>query len=272
MNSPFDKALAGGLTLAILSIGGAFVWEGGNLLALFNGPAMLIIFGGTIGTALIGLPMTRFRGIPKVALVAWHEPVVSPEALIEEIVAACETARREGLLSLQGRVADMKHPFSQKYLRMFINGTDPEFIRETADLELNNSGVRHSAGAAIFNKMGSYSPTMGIIGTVMGLISTLAKAGGDPTELIHAIAVAFTATLWGVFFANAILLPIGDKLKNRHNDEELLNEITIQGVFAIQTGYTPRLVRTLLESTLRGEKIPRGAAAQAAAATNGANR
>ncbi len=265
MKKPFDKALVGGMALAVISILGAFIWEGGHISALFNGPAMLIIFGGTIGTALIGLPMMRFLEIPQVALVAWHEPTVTAKSLIGDLVSACEKARRDGLLSLQRDVAEIRHPLAQKYLRMFINGTDPLFIQEAADLELNNAAVRHTAGAGIFNKLGAYAPTMGIIGTVMGLISTLAKAGGDPTHLIHAIAVAFTATLWGVFIANAIFLPIGDKLKNRHNDEELLNEITLQGVFAIQKGYSPRLVRTLLQSTLKGKEQQKAGAARAAA-------
>jgi chemotaxis protein MotA len=255
----------GGLLLGLACIIGSFMMEGGRIMALFNAPAMIIIFGGTIATGIIGLPWTRFLDIPKVLRMAVQLPAVTPDKLINELVSACEKARRDGLLALQHDVANMKHPFAQKYMRLFINGTDAAFLEEAQALELENLHVRHANGAGAFNKMGGYAPTMGIIGTVLGLITTLAAAGGDPTHLIHAIAVAFTATLWGVFLSNAILLPIGDRLKNRHADEMLLNEIATQGVFAIHKGYSPRLVRSLLQSTLAGS-VQRKAEAAAPAA------
>jgi chemotaxis protein MotA len=109
---------------------------------------------------------------------------------------------------------------------------------------------RHSSGSAVFNKMGGYAPTMGVIGTVMGLISTFSHAGGDPTALIKAIAGAFIATFWGVMLANLALLPIGDKLKNKHQEEVLLHGIILEGISCIQLGYAPRIVRTRLLSML----------------------
>ncbi|CUS83938.1 MotA/TolQ/ExbB proton channel family protein [Candidatus Kryptonium thompsonii] len=133
-------------------------------------------------------------------------------------------------------------------LRLAIDGTDPETIREIADIEINYITERHMANATVFQKMGGYAPTMGIIGTVMGLISTLANAGGDPNELIHHIASAFIATLWGVFSANIIWLPIADRLKAIHAEEKVLLEIIVEGVLAIQAGEVPTIIKTKLYS------------------------
>jgi len=249
-----DIGLLAGLLLGLGSVVASFIWEGGKLGSLVNGPAMLIIFGGTAATTLIGLPLRKFLEAWRVFLKVAFDHKESPAELIQELVMACEKARREGLLALQKDVNKLKMPFAQKYMKMFINGTEPELIMEMSELELEHMRERHSSGSAVFNKMGGYAPTMGVIGTVMGLISTFSHAGGDPTALIKAIAGAFIATFWGVGLANLVFLPIGDKLKNKHTEEVLLHAITLEGISCIQAGYAPRIVRTRLMAMLANKE------------------
>lgn len=245
-----DIGLIAGLLVGLGSIVGSFLWEGGKVTALIQGPAMLIIFGGTIATTLVGMPLNQFLDAWRVFLKVAFDHKETPQELIQELVMACEKARREGLLALQKDVNNLKMPFAQKYMKMFINGTEPELIAEMSGIELEHMRERHAAGTAVFNKMGGYSPTMGVIGTVMGLISTFSHAGGNPAELVHSIAGAFIATFWGVLLANIIFLPVGDKLKNKHQQEVLLHAITLEGITCIQAGYAPRIVRTRLLAML----------------------
>ena len=139
------------------------------------------------------------------------------------IVNLAYVIRREGILALESQIATVDDPFLRKGVQLMIDGSEQEYIKEVLDLELDQMSERHMKGAQMFSKMGGFAPTMGIIGTVMGLINTLARAGGDPNDLIHHIAGAFIATLWGVFNANIIWLPMGDKLKFRRVDLVILS-------------------------------------------------
>jgi len=139
------------------------------------------------------------------------------------IVNLAYVIRREGILALESQIATVDDPFLRKGVQLMIDGSEQEYIKEVLDLELGQMSERHMKGAQMFSKMGGFAPTMGIIGTVMGLINTLARAGGDPNDLIHHIAGAFIATLWGVFNANIIWLPMGDKLKFRRVDLVILS-------------------------------------------------
>ena len=139
------------------------------------------------------------------------------------IVNLAYVIRREGILALESQIATVDDPFLRKGVQLMIDGSEQEYIKEVLDLELDQMSERHMKGAQMFSKMGGFAPTMGIIGTVMGLINTLARAGGDPNDLIHHIAGAFIATLWGGFNANIIWLPMGDKLKFRRVDLVILS-------------------------------------------------
>lgn len=247
-NSNFEFGTIVGLILGVLSIFGSFLLEGGTLGALILIPAMLIVFGGTIATAMIGSPAKIFFKIPSFIKLALVPPKFNIVETIDMIVNYAIIARKDGILALEKEVNNISHPFLKKMLRLAIDGTDPETIREIADIEINYITERHMANAMIFQKMGGYAPTMGIIGTVMGLISTLANAGGDPNELIRHIASAFIATLWGVFSANIIWLPISDRLKSIHAEEKVLLEIIVEGVLAIQAGEVPTIIKTKLYS------------------------
>ena len=239
-----------GLAFGIISIFGSFLMEGGKIGALIMIPAMTIVFGGTFATAMIGTSFKQFGKMWKFAIIAFMPPKHDVEKLIESIVKYATVARKDGLLALEKELGGIQHSFLKKMLRFAIDGTDPQTMRAVADAEMGFLNERHTSNAQIFQKMGGYSPTMGIIGTVMGLIVTLANAGGDPNDLIHHIATAFIATLWGIFMANIVWLPIADKLKTIHSQENLVMEITLEGVLALQAGEIPAIVRAKLRAML----------------------
>jgi len=244
---------AGGLVFGVGSVFGSFMLEGGQVGALILLPAMVIVFGGTIAAALIGTSAREVLGIRKLIHLTLFRPTYRLKETIESIVGFSSIARKDGLLMLDKELLRIENPFLRKLLRFAIDGTEPQVLRSIGETELKYVAERHARGAAIFQKMGGYSPTMGIIGTVMGLIATLAAAGQDPNELIRHIASAFIATLWGVFMANLVWLPLADKLKNIHHDEELYMDITVEGILSIQAGEVPDSLRAKLQSMLPRE-------------------
>ena len=250
MSKSLDIGTVGGLLLGVIAIFGSFMLEGGQVGALILLPAMVIVFGGTFAAAMIGTSVRSVLGISKLMRLAIFPPTFDMRATIESIVSYSTMARKEGLLSLEKELGKVTNPFMRKVLRFAIDGTDPDVLRTLAETEVTYVSERHMTGAAIFQKMGGYSPTMGIIGTVMGLIATLASAGEDANKLIHHIASAFIATLWGVFMANIVWLPLADKLKNIHNDEDLFMQMIVEGILSIQAGEVPSVIKAKLSSML----------------------
>jgi chemotaxis protein MotA len=253
MKRTLDVGMVGGLALGLLSIFGSFVLEGGEVGALILLPAMVIVFGGTLAAALIG---NSFGSIVQVAKEVWRAlfPVQRDRAtMIETLVRYSILSRKDGLLSLEKEMHQVPDPFMRKMLQFVIDGTDPAVLKSLAETEVRYTSERNLRQAGILTKMGGYSPTMGIIGTVMGLIATLAAAGNDPNELIHHIASAFIATLWGVFMANLVWLPLADKLKALAADEQLYQEMIVEGVLALQAGEIPSVIRAKLTSMVQEE-------------------
>ena len=250
MKKKLDIATVGGLLFGVVAIFGSFMLEGGSVGALILLPAMVIVFGGTFAAAMIGTSIKTFSRIGKLLALAFFPPQFEVKDAIAKIVTFSAIARKDGLLSLEKELGRVENKFMKKILRFAIDGTDPEVLRSLAETEVLNVAERHAQGAAIFQKMGGYSPTMGIIGTVMGLIATLAAAGDDANTLIHHIASAFIATLWGVFMANIVWLPIFDKLKYAHGEENLFMEIIVDGILSIQAGEIPSVIKAKLNSML----------------------
>lgn len=250
MKRTLEIGTIAGLLFGLIAIFGSFLMEGGNFGALIMIPAMTIVFGGTFATAMIGTSFKQFSKIWKFAIIAFMPPKQDVEKVIDSIVRYATVARKDGLLALEKELGGINQNFLKKMLRFAIDGTDPQTMRTVAEAEIGFLNERHSSNAQIFQKMGGYAPTMGIIGTVMGLIVTLANAGGNPNDLIHHIASAFIATLWGIFTANIIWLPIADKLKTIHGEESLVMEVTLEGVLALQAGEIPAIVKAKLRSML----------------------
>lgn len=224
------------------------MWDGGHLNALYVPSAMLIVFGGTFAAVAISFPSSTLKTLPKAFSIAFKQPNRNPSTTIEEIVEMATIARREGVLALEQRAQEHTNPFLKDGLLMVVDGTDPELTRQILELEMD--AVEHKAEgmAKMFESAGGYAPTMGIIGTVMGLIHVLGSLSGDPGLLAPAIAVAFTATLYGVMSANAIYLPIGSKIKIRGKEQIAEMELMLEGILALQAGENPQLIKKKLNS------------------------
>jgi chemotaxis protein MotA len=273
-----DKGTAIGLGLAFGSILGAAVVESGSigiLFALMNLPSAMIVFGGTIGTIIVSFPMERVAKLTKVLGVAFRQEATSERDLVNLFVRLAERARREGLLALETEAQSIEDHSIQKGVLLVVDGTDPELVREIMEADVAAMSERHEGKYAMFEAGGGYAPTMGIIGTVMGLVNVLSHLD-KPDELGKSIATAFIATLYGVLSANVFWLPVGQRLKQRNKEEVARRTLAVEGVLAVQAGDNPRVVREKLEAflplALRGEEevteeaAAAGAAAQAAAA------
>lgn len=246
-----------GLVLGCVAIFGAFMLEGGSLASLFLPPALLIVLGGTFAAALIGTSLAHIARLPRLFALALFPPNYDPVQTIDTIVDFSVTARREGLLALERRLSSLEHPYLRKLFQYAVDGVDPQSLRQIAENELYFIGERHQSNIQLLVKMGGYSPTMGIIGTVMGLIATLSAVGGDPNDLIRHIASAFIATLWGIFMANIVWLPLGDKLRTLHEQEMQTLHMMVEGVVSVQLGEIPSVIRAHLISVLPIEEQQR---------------
>jgi chemotaxis protein MotA len=243
-----DKSTLIGLTLAFGAVLGSVLIEGGSLAALLNVPAAVLVFGGTLGAAMMSFPFSAAISFPKYLMRCFFEPPISTEQIVETFVRLADKARREGLLALEAEASELD-PFCRKGVLLVVDGSDSSLVREVLETEVSAMERRHKAGYALLEAMGGFAPTMGIIGTVMGLVNVLSKLE-DPSELGHSIATAFIATLYGVGTANLIWLPLGHKLKEKSAEEVWLKEITIEGIMSVQAGDNPRMVREKLEAQL----------------------
>lgn len=244
----FSSGIA--LLVGFIAIFGAFVWESGSLESIFLGPALLIVVGGTLAAGLAGTSVEVMARLPKLIWIAIHPKTYNKIEIIDQMVDFSVFTRKEGILALERRLEEVKHPYMRRLFLLLIDGTDPQTLQKMAETEVSFMTERHNINILLFQKLGGYSPTMGIIGTVMGLIATLASAGSDPTVLIQHIATAFIATMWGIILANLLWLPIGDKLRVLHLEEVELMQLILEGTLAIQLGEIPSVVRSKLLATL----------------------
>ncbi|MCK5087722.1 MAG: MotA/TolQ/ExbB proton channel family protein [Melioribacteraceae bacterium] len=239
-----------GLLIGITSIFGAFLIEGGSPQTLFLIAPLIIVFGGTFAAIIIGFGFEEFKKLIHLAEIAYFPKKYNYRRLIEDYFELSIKARKDGLLSLEKELKRLEYSFPQKLVRFIVDGSDEKTIENIALLEMKAMKDRHYSSSSIFSKMGGYAPTMGILGTVMALILTLANAGSDPNILIKNIATAFIATLWGVLSANLLWLPISDKLKKCHLEEKNMMEISLEGTLALQSGEIPSVLKTRLTSML----------------------
>ena len=240
-----DIATLMGLVLAVGAIGGAFLLEGGNADALFLTAPLLIVLGGTLGATTITTSIQTVLQVPAFLRIAFFGSSHPSNITIEKIVKLAEKARRDGILGLERMLKDISNPFFRKAVQLVVDGTEVTVLREILETEIAYIEDRHRKGIAFFKKAGGFSPTMGILGTVLGLIHALGDTS-DASRMAASIAAAFIATLWGVGMANLFFLPISDKLQMRHEEELAHLELILEGVIALQSGDTPRNVRTRL--------------------------
>jgi len=239
-----------GILIGLIAILGAYLVEGGNFSTLFLLPPMVIVIGGTLAAGTAGHSFEMMAKIPQLVKLTIFPPSYDTIKIMNQIIYFAGLARREGMLAVEAKLKNVEHPYMRKLFEICIDGADPHTLDQIVESETHHISERHFANINLFVKLGGYSPTMGIIGTVMGLISTLASAGEDPNVLIRHIASAFIATMWGILMANIFWLPVGDKLKLLHNQEMMLMQIITDGVKSVLLGETPSVIKARLAGAL----------------------
>jgi chemotaxis protein MotA len=252
-----DLATVIGIVLALCSIAiSAYIGDVDVSILFKRYEAFMLVFGGTIAATMISFPMKTFvRGLRTGFAMAFTEPQYHEHEIIANLVTFAEKARREGLLALENEAAELDDEFMRKGIQLVIDGRDADIIRKILETEVLFVQERNAKAEAVLMTMGGFSPTLGIIGTVLGLIAMLKglgdTAGGNVTGKIGiATAQAFVATFFGISLANLLWLPLGAKVKERNGQLLLLREIMIEGILSIQAGDNPRLLEEKLHAFL----------------------
>jgi chemotaxis protein MotA len=244
-----DIASIGGIALAILGILAGMMIEGGSIAQITQPTAAMIVFGGTIGAVMLQFPLNIFLAALKAILKVFLHKSSNGEATLAQIVTFANKARRSGIVSLDADLATITDPFLKQALMLAVDGTEPSEVRKIMQLELDNKSEIEEKIPAVFEAAGGYSPTVGIIGAVLGLIQVM-KNLSNIDEVGRGIAVAFVATIYGVAVANLICLPAAGKLKFRHREEQMIKEMMLEGVISILEGMNPRMIETKLRTYL----------------------
>ena len=239
-----------GVAIAFAAILGGNWLEGGHLEMLANGPALIIVVGGTIGAVLLQTPMQVFLRTMRMLGMVFLPPKRRLSDTIEKLVEWSRIARKDGLLGLEVAVQGEADLFVRKGMQLLVDGNEPDEIRHTLEVELDSREHFDLQASKVLEAMGGYSPTIGIIGAVMGLIHVMQNLS-DPSKLGGGIATAFVATIYGVGLANLFLLPMANKLKAYVLQESHYRELFIEGLVAISEGENPRQIETRLQGFLR---------------------
>ncbi|SDT75846.1 flagellar motor protein [Actinoplanes derwentensis] len=257
-----DLASIIGVVVGLVIVFTVQILEGGSPASIILIPSMLLVFGGAFAAAMAGGVMKDTKGFVGQVKKAFTSKVTPPTELVDNVVKLAERARREGLLALEDAVKTVEHPFLKRGLQLAIDGTDPDELHDILHAEVAAKKKADKAGTKFFENMGGYAPTIGIIGTVMGLVHVLENLD-QPETLGHSIAAAFVATLWGVLSANIIWLPMAARLTRLSAIEAEEMELVIDGVLAIQAGSNPRLVAQKLRSLLPPDEMKKAESATA---------
>jgi len=242
-------ATAIGIGLAFGSLLLSSMMDGTSPASFINIPALMIIVGGTAGVTLASVGMESMKRVPSLYKMVFSAEPPDMRGQLDRLVSLADKARREGLLALDALLGDVEDRFTRNALQLVVDGTDPEMVHTILEAEVDGMAARHATAAAPFEKAGGFAPTMGIIGTVLGLVHVLENLAA-PATLGPSISAAFIATLMGVGAANVIFLPIANRLKAISAEEIELRMMTLEGILSIQAGDNPRLVSEKLMSYL----------------------
>jgi chemotaxis protein MotA len=234
-----------GLIVGFGAIIGGQALEGGHLNSIMNAVAFMIVMGGTMGAVMLQTPLNTFLRAMKMLTWVFHTPEISAEKLLDKILEWNQIARKEGLLRLEALAEDEGDLFAQKGLNLIADGAEPDLIREIMETDLYLQEDKDIESAKVFEAMGGYSPTIGIIGAVLGLIHVMGNLA-DPSALGSGIAVAFVATIYGVALANLLFLPIGNKLRTLVGRRSRLQMMLIDGLISVADGENPRNIESRL--------------------------
>jgi chemotaxis protein MotA len=242
-------ATAIGIGLAFFSLLLSAMMDGTSPAAFINIPALMIIIGGTAGVTLASVGMQAMKRVPSLYKMVIAAEPPDMRAQLDQLVSLADKARREGLLALDATLPEIEDGYTRTALQLVVDGTDPDMVHTILQAEIDGMAARHEASASPFEKAGGFAPTMGIIGTVLGLVHVLQNLAA-PSTLGPSISAAFIATLMGVGSANVVFLPIANRLKAISGEEIELRMMTLEGVLSIQAGDNPRLVAEKLMSYL----------------------
>lgn len=240
-------SVVGLLVGASLLIVAVVIAPGSALGAFIDYPSMMVVVGGAISAVLISFPLKNFLGLFRVLKKVFFNKQENFGGIIEQLVSLAETARRDGLLALEGKLEEVANPFMVLGIQMTVDGTRPEVIEDVLRSELDAVATRHKAGKGVVDQLGRFAPAFGMIGTLMGLIIMLGNMD-DPSSIGSGMAVALITTLYGAIMSNLIFLPFAQKLGFINQQELLAMEIVVRGIKGIQAGDNPRVIEQKLNT------------------------
>lgn len=244
-----DVGIFIGLAVAFGMILAGNALEGGHMGSMVGGPAAMIVLGGTIGAVLVQFPLPVVKASLGSMSKLLKKPAHDPEKILDQIVDFAQRARKDGILALEKVASEAHHPFLAKGILMAVDGSDSNAIRSTLEVMISQDEEHSENSAKVFEAMGGYSPTVGIIGAVLGLIHVMSNLS-DINKVGAGIAAAFVATIYGVAVANIFFLPLAGRIKVRLQEDVKVMEMMLSGVLAIQEGLNPKLVRERLSPYL----------------------
>lgn len=247
-----NPLVLGGLALAALAIVGSTLIDGNSLGLLFRPSALVLVVFGTFGAGLVGYDLTEIKRIPQAVRHALMGSTPDPDATVTTLVSVAHTARREGMLALEKRLDEVDEPFVRQGLQLAVDGIDAEQVREFLEIEIAAKDERHQTGISFFRTLGGYAPTLGLLGTIIGLVNMLA-ALDDPSQLGIGMSLALLTTLYGVTFANLAFNPLAEKLERLNSEELSTLDLALDGILAVQAGASPRMLAERLETYLPPE-------------------
>ncbi len=264
--------IGGGIFLAILSIVISTVMDGNSFGALVGPSSIVLVLFGTLGVTMTGFEMADVSKFPKWAVMAYTGSAPDPDGMVTQLASLADTARRDGVLALEGKLEEIEDPFIKTGIQLIVDGVDEGSIQEVLEIEIAAMDERHRVGISFFENASAASPTMGMIGTVIGLINMLGNLS-SPEQLGIGMSLALLTTLYGVIFANFFFAPISNKLKRLNTLELSMRDMAIDGILTVQSGASPRLLVERLESYLAPEarigyqeRLGKGGSGAAAAA------
>jgi chemotaxis protein MotA len=238
-----------GIILALGAILGGQVLEGGHVGSILQGTAAIIVLGGTVGAVMVNYPMAVFlKAIGNAKLIFFNVRIDS-KATIAQIVELATLSRRQGLLALEGKLKTLSDPFFQKGLQLVIDGTESKMIREILEIELEQFEEENNLSGKVYDSLGGFAPTIGILGAVLGLIHVMENLA-DPSKLGSGIATAFVATIYGVGSANLFFLPMGGKIKLKTKELVLARQLIIEGLASLAQAENPKIIEEKLKGYL----------------------
>jgi len=246
----------------------AIVMDGASLSSFMKLSPAILVFGGTFGATMAGFPMKEIKELPKKLAIAFSLKKHDYEGIIKKLVQFALVSRRDGVLALEDEIEKLNDDFMKKGLQMAVDGVDLERVRDTLETDLQSLAHWYKGGEEFFKALGGFSPTLGIIGTVLGLIMMLSELENSE-NMGEAIASAFIATMYGVSLANLVYLPLGNKIKSACAEDMLEKRIVLEGLAGLVAGITPRLIEQTLVSYLYPEKVSSAEEGKAGAAKKG---